>query len=440
MGYNRLLLGVGFLFLATIVSFTVVQQAFADVFTSPSYNIDASVSGSFGGQTSSTNYKMVSSGGESIIGNGAGGSYKMGQGYVAQLDKSLQVSVLPKGALASFPFDENTAIRVYDSTPYGNDANATGTPTWVTGKLGNALSFNGSSQNVSFGNPSHYQITSGTVEAWVKSSVTTGRQAIVNKESNFYMLLDANKLAMVNDWSTTATCSEPTIGIADGQWHHVAMTFQSGVAGGSRLFKDGNLVQTCTMTTLAQTAPFQVARSGSGEWLNGSLDEIRLFNRVLTPAEVKAEYDAQNAGIPTGLSLNTLTPGASQVAEFDTIVLTDAPGYDLSIHQDHDLQFGVHTISPVAGSIGTPVTWSEGSTKGLGFTLYGTNATAIPSKWSSGSAYAAMPGAATSYYARTGYTGGGKDVLNMRFRSDVATTQPPGLYTNTVTITGTMTP
>lgn len=425
--------------LTAIVSFAVVSPVAADVFTSSSYEIDASVSGSFGGQTSSTSYKMISSGGESIIGNGSGGSYKMGQGYVAQLDKSLQLSVLPKGVLASFTLDENVGIRVYDSSLYSNDANATGTPGWVTGKLGNALSFNGSSQSISLGNPAHYQITSGTVEAWVKSSVTTGQQAIVSKPSNFSLRLDANRLVMF-DANTSTSCTEPTTGIADGQWHHVAMTFVSGASNGSYLYKDGVQVQACTMTTVLNSNALQVAASSGSLFLNGSVDEVRLLDRALTAAEIKAEYDAQNAGIPTGLSLNTLTPGASQTAEFDAIVQTDAPGYDLLIHQDHDLQFGIHTIAPVSGSITTPATWSEGTTKGFGFTLYGTTATAIPGKWSSGSAYAAVPGATTSFYARTGYTGGGKDVLNLRFRSDVATTQPSGFYTNMVTITGTMTP
>jgi hypothetical protein len=439
MGYHRFFLGIGFVLLAGLVSLAAVAQATADVFTSPSYNIDASVSGSFGGQTSSTSYKMVSSGGESIIGEGEGGSYKLGQGYIAQLDKSLQLSVFPKDMVASYPFDENTAVRVYDSTSYGNDANTTGAPSWVTGKLGNALSFNGSSQSISLGNPTHYQITSGTVEAWVKSSVTTGVQAIVSKASNFSLRLDANRLAMFNA-NTSTSCTEPTTGIADGQWHHVAMTFVSGVSNGSFLYKDGVQVQTCTMSTVLNSNALEVATSSGGLFLNGSVDEVRLLSRVLTPAEIKAEYDAQNAGQSTGLSLNTLTPGVSQVAEADVVVQTDAPGYDLSIHQDHDLQFGIHTIPSVSGSITTPAAWVEGTTKGFGFTLYGTNATAIPGKWGSGNSYAAVPGSSTSFYSRTGYTGGGKDVLNLRFRSDVATTQPSGFYTNMVTVTGTMTP
>lgn len=438
MGYSRRLL-FGFVALSVLVSVSVVRDAAADVFTSTSYEIDASVSGSFGGQTSSTNYKMVSSGGESVIGNGAGGSYKMGQGYVAQLEKSLQLNVLPEGVVGYFSFDENAGIRVYDSSQYTNDANATASPTWTTGKLGSALTFNGTTQYISLGNPSQYALTTGTVEAWVKSSVTTGQQAIVSKASNFKLLLDANRLAMY-DYNTSTTCTEPTTGIADGQWHHVAMTFSSGVTNGSHLYKDGVHVQTCTMTTVANSNDLQIAQSSGGQFFNGTIDEVRLFNSVLTTDEVKAERDAQNAGIPTGLSLNVLTPGASQMAEYDAIVITDAPSYDLSILQDHDLQFGANTIPAVSGSIASPLTWNEGTTKGLGFTLYSTNATSIPGTWSSGSAYAAIPNTGTVFYTRSGYSGGAKDVLKMRLRADVATSQPSGFYTNMMTISGTMTP
>ena len=174
--------------------------------------------------------------------------------------------------------------------------------------------------------------------------------------------------------------------------------------------------------------------------MNGSIDEVRLFDRILTADEVKAEYNAQNTGSSSGLSLNVITPGASQIAEFDAIMQTDAPGYSLAIHQNHDLQFGVNTIPAVAGSIASPLTWNEGTTKGLGFTLYSTTATAIPGTWSSGTAYAALPGSSTSFYTRTGYTAGAKDVLSLRLRSDVNTTQPSGFYENMMTITGTMTP
>ena len=77
------------------------SQVEANRYTSPNYTIDASVGNSFGDNVSSASYRLTGSGGESIIGKGAGGSYLLGQGYVAQLEKGLQLSVSP--ANVTFP-------------------------------------------------------------------------------------------------------------------------------------------------------------------------------------------------------------------------------------------------------------------------------------------------------------------------------------------------
>ncbi len=68
------------------------EQAVAARFTSTSYIIDASVANGFGGQDGSTNYKLVGSGGESIVGTATSSSYRMGMGYTAQLLTSIQVN------------------------------------------------------------------------------------------------------------------------------------------------------------------------------------------------------------------------------------------------------------------------------------------------------------------------------------------------------------
>jgi hypothetical protein len=182
------------------------------------------------------------------------------------------------------------------------------------------------------------------------------------------------------------------------------------------------------------------AHNSAQEFAYAGIDEVKLFNRTLTDKEVKAEYDAGTAGNAAGISLNTIVGGASQTANIDAIVQTDAPDYTLAVNQNNNLTSGANTIPAVSGSIASPVTWSEGTTKGLGFTLYGTTATAIPGKWSSGAAYAALSGSSTSFYDRNNFTGGAKDVLNMRLRADVSATQAAGDYTNVVTWTGTMIP
>ncbi len=82
--------GLGVMLVAVL---GVAAPVSADRLVSPSYTLDTSVAAPFGGQASSTNYKMITGGGEAINGSSASSSYKLGQGYVAQLEQSIQLSL-----------------------------------------------------------------------------------------------------------------------------------------------------------------------------------------------------------------------------------------------------------------------------------------------------------------------------------------------------------
>jgi hypothetical protein len=206
---------------------------------------------------------------------------------------------------------------------------------------------------------------------------------------------------------------------------------------------DGIQQQTCTWTPTSQNGQPGLGASKAASWqqyFNGQIDTVKVYNRILSASEVKAEYDAQAAGNPAGVHLGAIVPGASNTTLLDAIAQTDAAGYNLSVSQNQNLTSGGNTIPAVGGSIASPSAWNEGATHGLGFTLYGTNASSVPAKWNSGNSYAAFPGASTSFYTRTGYTGGTKDYLNMRIRLDVPSTQAAASYQNTLTLTGTILP
>ncbi len=427
---------------AGVISVTFASGAMAARFSSTSYVIDASVMNTFGGQGSSTSYKLTGSGGESIIGNGASGSYKMGAGYVAQLEKSMQLSVQPSGLMGHYPLDETTA-RIYDNSVNTIDGQAVAAPSSVAGKLGTALSFNGTSQYASIGTTSSFTGTAFTLQAWVKTSTNTGSRAAVTKANNFWLGIESGKAA-IYDWTGASMCAATTAAsLGDDAWHHIAATLTSGVSNGSIIYIDGVQQKTCTWTPTAQNGEVGIGASKAASWqqfFSGAIDNVKIFNRLFTPGEIKAEYDAQNAGNVSGLYVGTVISGTSNTSAYDAIVRTDAGGYSLGVNQNQNLTSGGNAIPAVSGSIGSPVTWVEGTTKGLGFSLFGTNATALPGKWSSGNAYAAFPGSATTYYARAGYSGGTKDYINMRLRLDVASTQASGEYQNTITTTGTMIP
>lgn len=149
----------------------------------------------------------------------------------------------------------------------------------------------------------------------------------------------------------------------------------------------------------------------------------------------------QLALVENPVAIGTVVPGASNTATLTSNIFTDAPSYGLSISQNANLTSGANSIPAISpGDITTPVLWSEGTTKGLGFTL--TSGPSIPAKWGTVGAYkyAAIPGLDTTFYTRSGYSGGVQDTVVIQPRLDVAPSQVSGAYSNTVTITATLIP
>jgi len=151
-------------------------------------------------------------------------------------------------------------------------------------------------------------------------------------------------------------------------------------------------------------------------------------------------YSIQVTAQQASISFPTLTPGAPQTVALNANVSTDASGYSLAISQNQDLtDASSHTIPKIAATIASPAAWVNGTTKGLGFTI-GSATAGVPAKWS-GPAYAAMPNSAspTVFYTRSGQPSG-TETISLTYKLDTDSLQPSGVYSNIVTLTGTMTP
>ena len=91
--------------------------------------------------------------------------------------------------VAAYAFDEGSGSTVADASGNGNNgtvANAT----WVAGKYGGALSFNGSSSRVTIPDSASLHLTSAmTLEAWVDPATTTAawRDVIYKGNDNYYL-------------------------------------------------------------------------------------------------------------------------------------------------------------------------------------------------------------------------------------------------------------
>jgi hypothetical protein len=436
----------GYGFAGVIVA--AAPQVSAERFQSSSYTIDSSVADSFGGDTNATSYKMTSSGGDAIIGDGSAGSYKLGQGYVANLQKSLEIQVQPGNIAGYYGLDENFGTRIYDDSINSADGTLGNTPAWATGKIGTALTFNGTNQSASIPSSTDNNLETVSVSVWIKTTQNPASATpIIQKWSGTggypyaLMLNNGGTVSFsASDGTNTPTASSGATTINDGQWHLV--TGVRTKSGQMKTFIDGSPKNSTTDNTGTSTSSSAIGvanRSGGAAYLNGSVDEVKIFNTALSDKAVANEYAAGNAGIQSSYTFGSLG-GLSQTVNASVMVQTDAAGYTLGINQNQNLTSGGNSISAIGGTIASPALWNEGTTNGFGFTV--TSGPNLDSKWGTNPNYnyAYVPNAATTFLTRTGYGGGVKDQYGLQFRADVATNQTAGSYSNQITYTATILP
>jgi hypothetical protein len=458
--------GIAWLLLFCAISAVGLLTAHAATFNSTNFSINGSLGDSVSGGQSSTDYKLTSSGGQSIIGNGASGSYKLGQGYTPQLDQSIQLNVDGASLIGTWSFDNSAPGNVaYDDSTNNNNGTYSAGSSTTAGKVGQAFTDTSATQSITVPNSlslpgalaglSHFSIS-----GWIRPSGTTngaivtkwdlggsnGSWAFQTSSSNtqlrMYISSGAGDTGLNYVDTTNANLSAST-------WYHVAMSYDGSQAAGSRvkMYLNGVPLNTSVTGTIPSTIATSTSSLIFGDYVgsthrywSGALDQFKITGRSLTKDDFNADYFAGNAGLPFGIGIPSITPGTSQLGFFQATILTDSPGYDLTLNQNNNLTSGSNTIPPISGTIASPAAWIEGTTKGLGFSLVSTNGTPIPGIWSGGSNYAALPNTSTAAYTRTGLSGGVKDYLIMALRLDVALSQPNGNYTNQMTITVTMTP
>ena len=182
-------------------------------------------------------------------------------------------------------------------------AGALGIPVTQAPRRGaSSLSLSGvSGSYVSVNNSTGLQLNRGTIAAWIKTSdAGAGFRGIVAKEDAFGLAL-LNNVLVIYDYgkSGPGPKSRSTgINIADGQFHHIAVTFDSGVANGSVVYIDGIAVLTTQMTVVRQNQPLTIGTGyadGTDQNFAGTIDEACVFNSILTAAEIQL---IRQTGIP----------------------------------------------------------------------------------------------------------------------------------------------
>src|SRR5206468_8223248 len=94
--------------------------------------------------------------------------------------------------VGNWKMDEGSGTTLIDSSEYHNNASTVGNPVWVTGKVGQALQLNGTSQYATVPNNASLNITNTiTLAAWMKPEKVATQYIIkkaVNGSTNGYEL------------------------------------------------------------------------------------------------------------------------------------------------------------------------------------------------------------------------------------------------------------
>jgi hypothetical protein len=227
-------------------------------------------------------------------------------------------------------FDDISGSHAYDSSPNKNQmtASTSPAPSWTGGKIGGgALQFGSGSYVVTQNSPALlaiYGTQSFTEAAWFKTTQTPtqsmagicmslGGQLSGQYEKGIGVTQSGKAGAYTFELggASARIISGSTI-INDGNWHHVCSVF-NGQTKTYQLYVDGRLenFQPHKQTfqyggTTFLTCGFFFGTGGTvGTWETyiGSIDDVRIYNRALTPQDVLSMYRYSQPDLTMGLIL-----------------------------------------------------------------------------------------------------------------------------------------
>jgi hypothetical protein len=246
------------------------------------------------------------------------------QPTAASATASVTCTPAPTQLIAWYPLDEQAGTPIaYDiaGAAHGNHING---PQPIPGKVDFALRFDGVDDYVEV--PASLAFNPGTggfsIDTWIRTTQGSGRRVFIDKRGSgpvgYALFLDNGKPGLqLADASGVSDYIMDGAGIADDQWHLVAVTVQRNPDFRVLLCVDGT--SACAVWTapvrdgdLSNPAALWFGRDHLSNFrFAGDLDEVEFFDRPLTKLEIRDIYDAGGAG----KCKPTTTPTATAVPE-----------------------------------------------------------------------------------------------------------------------------
>ncbi len=206
------------------------------------------------------------------------------------------------GLVVWYKFDETSGTTAYDSSGNGRNATLVNGPTWVAGRSGNAVNLDGSNDYVSLPAGMVSGLSDFTIATWVRLDTTGSWRRVFDFGTgttvNMFLTPQSSagtvRFAITTGGASAEQRINGTAALPTGSWVHVAVT-KAGNVG--TLYVNGTAVGTNSNMTLSPSSLGNTTQNWLGRsqysadaYLDGQLDDFRIYNRALSAAEISSLY------------------------------------------------------------------------------------------------------------------------------------------------------
>jgi glucose/arabinose dehydrogenase len=202
----------------------------------------------------------------------------------------------PSGLVAAYSLNSVSGTTVADVSGNGNTGTVSGAAA-AAGKYGGGLSFDGVNDWVTVNDSNSLDLTTGmTLMAWVNPSALAGSwRTVVFKEGgagsidySLYAAESTNKpvgqVYVGGEQNVLGTTS-----LAPNVWSHLAVTYDGATL---KLYVNGAVVGSKAVSGAITPTTGALRIGGNNiwsEWFQGLIDEVRIYGRALTQAEIQTD-------------------------------------------------------------------------------------------------------------------------------------------------------
>jgi hypothetical protein len=213
---------------------------------------------------------------------------------------------LTNGLVAYYPFNGNADDE--SGNGYNGTVSNVLSATDRFGVPGGAFWYNGTNSFIDLGNPAAFNFAGDfTISVWIMANTTQIDTYVVGK----YYYQRPHAYGVGSDdvggmYAFAANTPQPsggrpeiraTIDLADGRWHHLVAVFERQIS--LRGYVDGTEIGFDTQITnhievLTNEYPLLIGKISSGNSFQGSIDDVRIYNRALSAPEVQQLYEFES--------------------------------------------------------------------------------------------------------------------------------------------------